>query len=405
MLKLRGITKNVVVLGWVSMFTDIASEMLYPLIPLFVVGPLGGSPALLGVIEGIAEGVNSGLRWLGGALSDRHQRRKPFIIWGYGISAFSKPLIGLAMVFGWPAVLVGRVSDRFGKSVRSAARDALIADSVEPQYRGVAFGLHRAMDTAGAVIGPLIALGVMGFLPWLPLAWLFVIAIIPGALSVLLAVTAVRDIPHPPSATKVKAPPIFQKFPPVFWHFIAGFAIFSFGKSSDSFLILRSREIFDPAGANGHRAMMLVVLAYAIYNLVFVLAAIPLGKLSDKVGRKPVLVGGMLVYAAVYAGFSYFRSPAAPWVLLGAYGIYQALTDGVTKAMATDLVPKEQRAGAIGLFMAVAGLGQLVGSVVAGAVWQMQWTNHYLMAPFVIGAACALAAVPVIATIRTKAAR
>jgi MFS family permease len=402
MFKLRGITKNVVVLGWVSMLTDMASEMLYPIIPLFVVGTLGASPALLGIIEGIAEGISSGLRWLGGALSDHYQRRKPFVVWGYGISAFSKPIMGLAALFGWPVFLLGRASDRFGKSIRSAARDALIADSAEPQYRGVAFGLHRAMDTTGAVVGPLIALGVMGFLPGMPLAWLFAIALIPGLLSVLLAAVAIRDIPHAPAAQTVKAPAMFQKFPGVFWHFIAGFAIFSLGNSSDSFLLLRSKEIFDPAGTDAHRAMVLVVLAYVIYNAISVLAAIPLGQLSDKIGRKPVLVCGMLMYGVVYAGFAYFKSPITPWVLLGAYGIYQALTDGVTKAMVADLVPKEQRAGAIGLFMTVAGLGQLTGSVVAGAMWKMHWANGQLMAPFVIGAACALAAVPVIASVKTK---
>lgn len=402
MLKLRGITKNVIVLGWVSLLADVASEMLYPIIPLFVVGTIGASPALLGVIEGIAEGISSGLRWLGGALSDRYQRRKPFVVWGYGISAFSKPLIGLAAVLGWPAVLLGRASDRFGKSVRSAARDALIADSIEPQYRGVAFGLHRAMDTSGAIVGPLIALGVMGFLPNVPLAWFFVIAVIPGALSMLLAAVAVKDIPHEPGAASVKAPPIFQKFPVVFWHFIAGFAIFSLGNSSDSFLLLRSKELFEPAASNGNGAMVLVIIAYVIYNAVYAFAAMPLGKLSDRVGRKPILVAGMLMYAAVYGGFAYFRSPVAPWVLLAAYGIYQGLTDGMTKAMVTDLVPKEQRAGAIGLFMTVAGLGQLAGSILAGAVWEVQWFDGRLMAPFVIGAACALAAVPVIASVKVK---
>jgi len=401
MLKLRGVTKNVVVLGWVSMLTDMASEMLYPIIPIFVVSVLGASPALLGLVEGIAEGISSGLRWIGGALSDRFHRRKPFVVWGYGISAFSKPVMGLAAVFGGvPVYLLGRASDRFGKSVRSAARDALIADSIEPQYRGVAFGLHRAMDTSGAVVGPLIALAVMGFLPGVPLAWLFVIALVPGLLSLLLAGLAVRDVSHAPTAEKVKAPPMFQKFPAAFWHFIAGFALFSLGNSSDTFLLLRSEEIFNPTGSTMHRATEMVVLAYVIYNAVFVLGAIPLGRLSDKVGRKPVLVAGLLIYAAVYGGFSYFRSAWAPWFLLGGYGIYQALTDGVTKAMVTDLVPKEQRAGAIGLFMTVAGLGQLSGSILAGALWKIHWLDQQLMAPFVVGAAFALAAVPVIASVR-----
>jgi MFS family permease len=411
MFRLRGVTRNVVVLGWVSMLTDMASEMLYPIIPIFIVNVLGASTAMLGLIEGIAEGISTGLRWLGGALSDKYQKRKPFVVWGYGISAFSKPIMGLAAVFGWPVFLLGRASDRFGKSIRSAARDALIADSTEPEFRGVAFGLHRAMDTCGAIVGPLIALAVLGFLPGLSLAWLFVIALIPGILSVMLARVAISDIPHASQAEKVKAPPMFQKFPGVFWHFIIGFAIFSLGNSSDSFLLLRSNELMAPMAANIQwailsdvpetiKTVMLVTLAYVVYNAVNVVAATPLGKLSDKVGRKPIFICGLVMYAIVYGGFAVWNTAAAPWVLLAVYGLYQALTDGVSKAIVTDLVPKEQRAGAIGLFATIGGLGQLSGSVIAGLVYKMQWMDKEVMAPFAIGAAFALLAIPVIASVR-----
>src|SRR5579859_4982712 len=169
-MQIRGITRNVVVLGLVSFFTDVASEMLYPLIPLFLVGALGASPALLGLIDGVAEGGSSILRWLAGAVSDRYRRRKPFVVAGYSISALSKPLMGLAaLAGGWPVFFIGRCADRLGKSIRTSARDALIADSTEPQHRGVAFGLHRAMDTAGAVVGPLIALLILLERPQTPL--------------------------------------------------------------------------------------------------------------------------------------------------------------------------------------------------------------------------------------------
>jgi hypothetical protein len=194
-MRIRGITRNVVILGLVSFFTDLSTEMLYPIIPLFIVGSLGASPALLGLIEGVAEGISSSLRWAGGLWSDRTGGRKPFVVAGYGLSAVSKPLMGLAaFALGWPLFLAGRCSDRLGKSVRTAARDALIADSTDPAYRGVAFGFHRAVDTGGAVTGPLLALLVIVLWPNVSLATLFFVAFLPGLLSVLLAGAGVRDM-------------------------------------------------------------------------------------------------------------------------------------------------------------------------------------------------------------------
>jgi len=396
-MQIRGITRNVVVLGLVSFFTDVASEMLYPIIPLFLVGTLGASPMLLGLIDGIAEGGSSVLRWLAGALSDRFRRRKPFIVTGYTISAFSKPVMGFAaLAGGWPMFLLGRSADRLGKSIRTSARDALIADSTEPQHRGVAFGLHRAMDTCGAVLGPLLALLIVLVKPGIPLQWLFFIALVPGVLSSLLAFLAVKDIPHEARAD-AKPPPIFQSFPKPLWHLIAAAALFSLGNSSDSFLILRSKEI--------GLSFPQVILAFALYNVVYALGALPLGKLSDRIGRKPVVVTGWLVYAAVYLGFSAAKSTAAPWILLGAYGLYQALSEGVTKALIADVVPKQQRAGAIGLFYTVSGVGQLVASVVAGSLWNVRLFNGSLMASFLFGAVCAALAVPLIATVRITPAK
>ena len=391
-MRIRGITRNVVVLGLVSFFTDIASEMLYPLIPLFLVSVLGASPALLGVIDGIAEGGSSVLRWLAGAVSDRFRRRKPFVVSGYSISALSKPVMGLAVVVGgWPVFFIGRCADRLGKSVRTSARDALIADSTEPEYRGVAFGLHRAMDTSGAVVGPLIALLILVERPGTPLKWLFFLAVLPGLMSALLAFLAIKDISHA-ADPHAKPPAIFQQFPGALWQVIAAAAIFSLGNSSDSFLILRSREL----GLSLPR----VILAYALFNVVYSIAAIPVGKLSDRVGRKPVVVAGWVVYAAVYFGFAAAKSSVAPWVLLSVYGLYQALTEGVTKALISDVVPKEQRAGAIGLFHTATGLGQLAASIMAGVLWNVRWFSGAMMAPFAIGAMCALAAVPVIVSVR-----
>jgi MFS family permease len=390
--KVRRISRNVIVLGWVSFFTDVASEMLYPVIPLFLVGTLGASPALLGIIDGIAEGGSSVLRWLAGAMSDRFRRRKPFVTVGYTLSALSKPVMGLAAVAGgWPLFLLGRSADRLGKSIRTSARDALIADSTEPQHRGVAFGLHRAMDTCGAILGPLLALLIVVLRPGTPLQWLFFVALVPGLLSSLLAFLAVRDIPHKADPT-AKPPTILQRFPKPLWHLIAAATLFSLGNSSDSFLILRSKEL--------GLTFPQVILAFALYNVVYALGAMPLGKLSDRIGRKPIVVTGWIVYAAVYLGFSLAKSSSAPWVLLGIYGLYQALTEGVTKAFITDVVPKEQRAGAIGLFYTVTGVGQLVASVAAGALWHVRLFHGSLMASFLIGAICAATAVPLITSVR-----
>ena len=388
--KWRELNRNVFALGWVSFLTDIASEMLYPIIPLFITGVLGSSPAVLGLIEGVAEGGSSLLRWLAGANSDRFRRRKPFVVAGYALSAISKPVMGLAAYWlGWPVFLVGRVSDRIGKSIRTSARDALISDSTDTNHRGLAFGVHRAMDTLGAVIGPLIALAIVTFKPGFPLAWLFFVALIPGLLSSLLCILLVKDIPHS-AHPDARPPPLLQHYPRPFWQVIAAAALFSLGNSSDSFLILRSREL---GLTFGH-----VILAFTLYNIVYSLAAIPLGRLSDVIGRRPVVATGWLVYAGVYFGFSAARTSLAPWVLLATYGLYQALTEGVTKALVSDVVSKGQRAGAIGLFYTVAGIGQLAASLIAGTIWSQ--TIRGLHAPFLFGAVCAMAAIPLILTSR-----
>jgi len=388
--RLWGLSRNVYVLGWVAFLTDMASEMLYPVIPLFLTGVLGASPAILGLIDGIAEGGSSVLRWLAGAFSDRFRRRKPFVVAGYSLSAFSKPLMGIAgYALGWPLFFVGRALDRLGKSVRTSARDALIADSSHASQRGVAFGLHRAMDTAGAVLGPMTALLIVTLWPGVPLAWLFFVAFAPGMFSSLLAMVAVRDIPHE-ADRGAKPPTILQSFPRPLWRLIAATALFSLGNSSDSFLILRSKEM--------GLSFAEVILAFTLYNVVYSLAAAPLGHLSDRIGRKPVVAAGWVVYAAVYLGFALARTPLAPWMLFPAYGLYQALTEGVTKALASDLVPRHQRAGAIGLLYTVAGLGQFLASVIAGALWPV--VLGPLHAPFFAGAVCAVAAVPLLMSIR-----
>lgn len=397
-MKLRGITRNVVMLGLVSFFTDLSTEMLYPVIPLFVVGTLGASPALLGVIEGLAEGISSGLRWIGGIWSDRTGRRKPFVVAGYSLSALSKPMMGLAAyALGWPLFLIGRSSDRLGKSIRTAARDALIADSTAPDRRGIAFGFHRAADTAGAVLGPLLTLVVLTLRPDTPLAVLFLVAFIPGTLSVLTAGIGVREMR--PAARKAPAgtPAPRQRLPRAYWHLLAAFGLFSLGNSSDTFLILRASEL--------GLSFTQVILAYALFNMIYAATATPLGSLSDRIGRKPVILAGWLGYAVVYVGFAASSATLTPWILLGVYGLYQAFTEGVVKALVTDLVPSDQRASAIGLLAAVAGGGQVVASILAGVTWNIRILGGQLLLPFAIGAACALLAMAILAGLPARCPR
>jgi MFS family permease len=404
------IPRNVWLLGCVSFFTDVASEMLYPVIPLFLTASLGASPAVLGLVDGLAEGIGSGLRWLGGALSDKLGKRKPFIFAGYGISALSKPVMGAAAVaMGWPLFLIGRCADRLGKSIRTSSRDALIAASTEPAIRGYAFGFHRMMDTAGAVTGPLIALLVICLLAgthatfsagWgahaeqstlhdLPFKWLFFGAIVPGIVSVL-CISIVKEIPPKESDERTNRS-IFQPFGAEVWRLVLATFVFSLGNSSDTFLILRSSQLGLGFGW--------IVLLYAMYNVVYAAASTPLGKLSDKIGQKPIIIAGWLIYALVYLGFATMHATWAPWILLGVYGLYQAMTDGVTKAMVSNLAPDYQRAGAMGLVNTASGFGQLIASVVAGSIWSYAIFGGRMMLPFVIGAAMALAAVPIIASV------
>jgi MFS family permease len=408
-----GISRNVRILGWVSLFNDAASEMLYPIMPLFITVTLGASPALLGLIDGTAEGIGSALRWVGGMLSDRYRRRKPFVLAGYALSAISKPVMGASAFFlGWPIFMAGRCADRLGKSVRNAARDALIAASTDPQARGKAFGYQRAMDTCGAVVGPLIALAVIVALAGraaafggarslknLPLKWLFFVALIPGLLTVLCAGAVEEVHPRPDEKTKTggKPPPMFQSFGRPLWQVVLAAFVFSLGNSSDTFLILRSTQLGLSFGW--------VILAYVMYNVVYAAGSEPLGGLSDRIGRKPLLMTGWLIYALVYGGFAVARAAWAPWVLLAVYGLYQAMTDGVTGALISDVVPDHKRAGAIGLYYTAAGIGQLTASVIAGAVYGVMLFRGQVMLAFGLGALFPLLAIPILAMVPLSRAK
>jgi len=371
----RALTPNVVRLGAVSFFADVSSEMLYPLMPLFLTVTLGAPVAAVGVIEGIAEGAASLLKTVSGRIADATGRRKELVVGGYSLSAIAKPLIALAPA--WPSVLLARVLDRTGKGFRSAPRDAILADSVEPGLRGSAFGVHRAMDTLGAVVGPLIALALISMTGG-NLRFVIGLALIPGLVGAFVAFSIVDKRSAVPMASASALRLSWAALPGRFRQYLVAWLPFVFVNSSDVFLILRAREIGFSTTA--------VVLLYTLYNLVYSVASVPLGHLSDRVGRRRVLIGGMAVFAAVYSGLAAAHAPWQIAVLFVIYGVYIAATDGVGKAFAVDLVPSDQRATSVGLLGTLTGLATLVASSIAGVLWDGvgSW------APFALGALGAL---------------
>jgi MFS family permease len=371
---IRGVSRNVFLLGLVSLFTDASTEMIYPLIPLFLTQVLGAPMAIVGVIEGLAEATASVLKGFSGWLSDRAGVRRPMVIFGYGLAALTKPLLALAT--GWPLVLGARVTDRFGKGVRSTPRDALIADSTAPELRGRAFGFHRSTDQIGAVAGPLLALPLLAAFHQ-NYRVLFVAAFVPAAIGVALLFrvreTGSRRAKHatpPPSFRLRGADPRFKRF-------LAVMMLFAVGNSSDVFLILRAKQLgFSTAHIMG---------LFATYNFIYVISAYPAGHVSDRIGRRRVLVAGLAVFAFVYLGFGLASAPLWIWLLFTIYGLYQGLTDGTMRAFVVDLVRPEHRATALGMLSTVIGLLAFASSAIAGLLWQQIGPP----APFFYGAATA----------------
>lgn len=349
--------RNVVLLGGVSFLTDVSSEMLYPIVPLFLTGVLGAPMAVVGLVEGLAEATASLLKLVSGRLADRSRKRLPWVLWGYGLSAASKPL--LAAATAWPGVLVARMLDRTGKGLRGPARDAIIADSTAPAIRGRAFGLHRAMDTAGAVLGPLLGMLGLGALG-LGYRTLFLLAAIPGAVAVLVAL-AVREPSHRFPENRDGARSVHMPGP--LWRFVAVATVFSIGNSSNAFLLLRARDL--GWGETG------VIGLYVLYNVVYALGSTPLGTLSDRLGRRTVLAAGFAVAAVVYGGLALWAVPLAAPVFLALYGLHDAATVGTARAYITELAPAEAPATALGLYQMARGLSLLVASLVAGGLWTL----------------------------------
>jgi MFS family permease len=371
---------NVRALSWVSFANDFASELVYPVVPLFLTVTLGAPATVLGIVEGIAEGVAVGVRGVAGRLSDRAGgSRKRWIVAGYGLSAASR--IALAAAWAWGAVLAARVGDRLGKASRTAPRDALIRDSTAHELRGAAFGYHRALDSAGAVAGPLLAVALLA--AGMSLRTVLIVAVAPGFLTLVL-LRAVREARDHDVPAELAAS---QRLPPAFWAALGVWTLFSLGNSSDAFLILRAHDL--------GLSTTLVVLAYAAYNLVYSSLSWPLGALSDRVSRPVILGAGLAVFALVYVGFALAPEAWTVWPLFAVYGAYIAATDGIARAWIGDHAPDRAAGTAYGLFAAATGGALLTASVAAGILW----SHVDPSAPFWLGVASAAAALVALAAL------
>ncbi len=386
---LRSLPRNVWAVSLTSFFMDISSEMVINLLPLFLAGVLGVKTNVIGLIEGVAEMTASLLKVFSGWLSDRLRARKWLAVAGYGLSTLAKPFFYWAQ--SWTAIGAVRWADRVGKGVRTAPRDALVADSIGEEQRGLAFGLHRAADTGGAVLGLVIALLAVwlaqaggGSLQERTFRTIVLLSLIPAGLAVLSLALGARDVP----VTGQQALPrfAFRSLGRPFIIFMVIVGIFDLGNSSDAFLILRAQE--RGLSVIGILAML------ATFNLIYALVSTPAGSLSDRIGRRKVIVGGWLVYAAIYLGFALAGKGWQVWALYAIYGLYYGLAYGTAKAMVADIVAPEVRGTAYGSYNAMLGILDLPASVIAGVLWQGVggWGGFGAPAPFFFGAAMALIA-------------
>jgi MFS family permease len=377
--------RNVLALTLVSFFTDVSSEMIYPLLPIFLTGTLGASASFVGAIEGAAETTSSILKLASGWWSDRIQRRKPLVVFGYALASTMRPLVAFAR--SPTEVLLIRLSDRVGKGIRNAPRDALIADSIHPSIRGRAFGFQRAGDHAGGIVGPLIAFALLAW--WaVPMRQVFLLAAVPGALAVAVVMLGVKEPPRHRierggwrvETAGLSPPSTFHPLPSTFWSTLAVIFIFTLGNSTDAFLLLRATQLGVPAA--------LAPVLWAVLHVVKALSSTPGGALSDRVGRRPALIAGWLLYAAVYGGFAVASEAWHAWALFAMYGMFFGLTEGTERALVADIVPPERRGSAFGWYHLAVGLGMFPASVLFGVLWDRAGAPT----AFLVGAALSLAA-------------
>jgi MFS family permease len=386
----RSLPRNIFAISLVSLLNDASSEIIYPVLPLFLTLTLGASPKIIGVIEGAAETVSSLLKLFAGYFSDRRGRRKGLVVGGYALASFARPL--LAFATSWPQVFAIRLTDRVGKGIRSAPRDAMVADAVPIEKRGLAFGLHRAFDHAGAVIGPLI-----GYLLFYLIAAnrnqpaaadytkVFLFASIPALAAVLVAAFVVRETPKERRTGDAELPQptlSLRGFDGNFKRFLVIVALFTLSNSTDAFLIKRAND----AGV----AVATIPLLWAALHIVKVLSSLVGGDLSDRLGRKRLIASGWLFYAAVYAGFAFVSAAWMAWALFLVYGIYFGLAEGAEKALVADLVRPEQRGTAYGLYNLAFSITVLPASLLMGALWDLYGAPTAFITSAAIGASAAL---------------
>lgn len=384
----QGINRNIVAISLVSFLNDISSEMIYPVVPIFLVTVLNAPMTIVGLIEGIAESTAGILRVFSGYFSDRSGRRKAFMTGGYILSAMSKPIIAAAS--GWALVMGGRFLDRFGKGVRTSARDALLAGVSEERHRGRVFGFHRALDTLGAMTGPLIAFFLLKVFEN-NLRFIFYLAFLPAVAGVALLVVFVRDVK---STHGTRKRPIWRlrdvKLSGNFKVFLSASTVFALGNSSDAFIILRAHSLGFTLGTT--------ILVYALFNIVYAVFSFPAGIISDRVGQKKVLLWGFALFALIYFLFGITSKPAFLWALFPLYGIYMALTEGIGKAYISLHTKGEFAGTTYGIYQTVTGLATFPASLAAGFLWR--YVNPG--APFFFGAAMALAALIIFAMARKE---
>jgi MFS family permease len=368
-----GLSRNTFLLALASLFADISSEMLYPILPIFLTDTLKASGSVVGLVEGVAEATQNIVQGFSGSLSDKLQRRKPIALVGYLLAAIAKPLMGVATV--WQGVLGGRFLDRLGTGTRSAPRDALIASSANEASRGRAFGLEGVGDNAGAFLGPLLA--VLLLIVWhLDIHLIFYLSVVPGLLAFLM-VLLVEERPVAVTAkAKIDVNP--TRFPKAYWKYMLATALFGVGNSSNAFLILQTKDI----GAS----LTTTILIYGAFNLVAALISYPAGFLSDRLGRRNILVLAFAIFLITYLGFALIKNVALIGLLFVLYGLYQGIFRSVGKTLASDYVPQQLRASGVGWYNTIVGLSGLMASLVAGWLWDQ--LGHAVV--FFFGAAFAV---------------